>query len=965
MNYKHILSIAFLLIAGIITSAVANEADWMPDANLRQKVRAKLGLDAGAELTQAQMTELTKLWATDNNISDLTGLELATNLTQLSMWKNDISDLTPIQGLTQLTFLNINHNDVSDISALSGLTALTRLNMKQNNIVDVSPLLTLVNLNKLIIEGNPLTNAHLLSQLTDLNEIDIDIPEPPVVDTPPEPPKQVLDTTPPGISISVPEGIQNGAFDVTITFSESVSDFVQDDLSLEGSTAAATITAWSANTDKTVYTATITPTTSGEVILNIAADVATDIANNPNTAAIEQSVSVDVDSPSVTLTLSAFGQGGNNNRIDIQITFTEPVEGFEQTDLSVTTEDLTQLDSTNPPPIVSITGWTPGPDKTTYTAYITTYTETEGQVIVSVPADIAMDVAGNPNIAGEPLTVDIDQPLLYVFVHSAGPTGSAPTTGCQIISPISNLLGDPGHPGRLDVNKDGSIDEDDVALVEAALGQSGDGIVNSRTDINCDDTVDEDDLALLNDTESPSVRITVPTDAQPGAFGIKISFSEIVFDFDVTDISFEGSTATATPTLTVVIWGRSTIAYNVDITPTTNGDVVISIPADAAEDALGNKNTASAAQTVTVDMGVPSVSLTSGSADENGVFDIVITFSEAVSGFVQGDLHLSGSANPSITAWETSDDTVFTATITPASNGRIDYYVPAAVATDADNNPNIASARYSRDVDRPTVTVSVPTDEQSGAFDITFSFSEIVFDFEQTDISLAGSTAEATITDWTVVSHFLIQYGTRYEATITPTTSGTVVISVPAGVAIDIAGNHNTASDTHSVTVSLPDVGGNAPSAVLSRITNLLETTSLELLDLEQFESQLQLLRAESDGSVIYLQAIAVLESTLAAMRPEKTRLLANYPNPFNPETWIPYHLANPSNVQITIYDARGSVVRQLDLGHQREGYYTSRNRAAYWDGRNDFGERVASGVYFYHLRADNMSLLRKMLILK
>ena len=347
MNYKHILSIAFLLIAGIITSAVADEADWMPDANLRQKVRAKLGLDAGAELTQAQMTELTKLWATDNNISDLTGLEHATNLTQLSMWKNDISDLTPIQGLTQLTFLNINHNDVSDISALSGLTALTRLNMKQNNIVDVSPLLTLVNLNKLIIEGNPLTNAHLLSQLTDLNEIDIDIPEPPVVDTPPDPPKQVLDTTPPGISISVPEGIQNRAFDVTITFSESVSDFVQDDLSLEGSTAAATITAWSANTDKTVYTATITPTTSGEVILNIAADVATDIANNPNTAAIEQSVSVDVDSPSVTLTLSAFGQGGNNNRIDIQITFTEPVEGFEQTDLSVTTEDLTQLDLTH------------------------------------------------------------------------------------------------------------------------------------------------------------------------------------------------------------------------------------------------------------------------------------------------------------------------------------------------------------------------------------------------------------------------------------------------------------------------------------------------------------------------------------------------------------------------------------------------------------------------------------------
>ena len=105
--------------------------------------------------------------------------------------------------------------------------------------------------------------------------------------------------------------------------------------------------------------------------------------------------------------------------------------------------------------------------------------------------------------------------------------------------------------------------------------------------------------------------------------------------------------------------------------------------------------------------------------------------------------------------------------------------------------------------------------------------------------------------------------------------------------------------------------------------------------------------------------------NTETGTSPNQTLLLANYPNPFNPETWIPYHLANPSDVQITIYDARGSVVRRLELGHQPEDYYTSRSRAAYWDGRNAVGERVASGIYFYQLRADNMSLLRKMLILK
>ena len=112
-------------------------------------------------------------------------------------------------------------------------------------------------------------------------------------------------------------------------------------------------------------------------------------------------------------------------------------------------------------------------------------------------------------------------------------------------------------------------------------------------------------------------------------------------------------------------------------------------------------------------------------------------------------------------------------------------------------------------------------------------------------------------------------------------------------------------------------------------------------------------------------KGIAKLQRLLASLVPEETVLLPNYPNPFNPETWIPYQLANSSGVTITIYDMRGTVVRQLDLGHQREGYYTRRSRAAYWDGRNAVGESVASGIYFYQLKADNMSLLRKMVILK
>ena len=115
----------------------------------------------------------------------------------------------------------------------------------------------------------------------------------------------------------------------------------------------------------------------------------------------------------------------------------------------------------------------------------------------------------------------------------------------------------------------------------------------------------------------------------------------------------------------------------------------------------------------------------------------------------------------------------------------------------------------------------------------------------------------------------------------------------------------------------------------------------------------------------VYLRGIAALEQLLAALTPKETVLLPNYPNPFNPETWIPYQLVHAADVQITIYDIKGVMVRQLDLGYQSAGYYTNRSKAAYWDGHNESGESVASGVYFYQLRAGDYTATRRMVIVK
>ena len=123
--------------------------------------------------------------------------------------------------------------------------------------------------------------------------------------------------------------------------------------------------------------------------------------------------------------------------------------------------------------------------------------------------------------------------------------------------------------------------------------------------------------------------------------------------------------------------------------------------------------------------------------------------------------------------------------------------------------------------------------------------------------------------------------------------------------------------------------------------------------------------RSIADKDAIVKRGIEVFEQLLESVVPRETALLANYPNPFNPETWIPYRLAEASDVTLTIYDTKGGLVRRLEMGHQLAGYYTDRGNAAYWDGRNDGGESVASGIYFYVLATPSFRDLRRMVIVK
>ena len=156
-----------------------------------------------------------------------------------------------------------------------------------------------------------------------------------------------------------------------------------------------------------------------------------------------------------------------------------------------------------------------------------------------------------------------------------------------------------------------------------------------------------------------------------------------------------------------------------------------------------------------------------------------------------------------------------------------------------------------------------------------------------------------------------------------------------------------------------------ASAAPVALNPDLIGAIGTESADAAAIEAWIAQARLEDDGSLAFKQGIANLENLLASLIPEETALLHNYPNPFNPETWIPYQLAESAEVTLTIYDINGQLVRRLAVGHQAAGMYKSRSRAIYWDGQNRLGEPVASGLYFYTLTTGDFTATRRMLILK
>ena len=575
----------------------------------------------------------------------------------------------------------------------------------------------------------------------------------------------------PTVAIAGPADLQSGAFDVTITFSESVTGFAQSDVTVSNGA----VTAFSGSGGS--YTATITPAASGTVTVDVPAGVATGGEENGNEAASQFSVNVLLprwirfEGPATVRT--------TDDPFEIRAIFSEaPAPGSVSS-----TRWHCELSSV----------WD-GPSVLRYTA-APGYTEQRGG---TWPYTVKIQLSWRdpredhpPLVATYQVDVDPDPPRLRDRLGITGPT--VPQNGPFEVRLQVSEGGLVGFTSGDITVVNGSVtsfeaDSDygryyTVQITPAASGKVSVSVgAATFKDLAGWDNKASAVFSVHADLDAPTVDITGPAVAQNGPFDAAITFSEPVTGFEQGDVTVGNGTVTA--------FSGSGDSYTATVAPAATGAVTVDVAAIVAVDEAGNGNASASRYSVQADLDAPTVQIAGPADTQNGPFIATITFSEDVAGFEQGDLTVG---NGTVTAFSGSGDS-YTATITPAGSGIVTVDVAARAARDSAGNGNTPATRFSVhvDVDRPSASITGPAATQTGAFDVSISFSEEVTGFEQGDMTVDNGTVTA-----------FSGSGGSYSATITPTATGLVTVDVTANAATDAVGNGNTPAERLSVTASL------------------------------------------------------------------------------------------------------------------------------------------------------------------
>ena len=620
----------------------------------------------------------------------------------------------------------------------------------------------------------------------------------------------------------LPEGVQNAAFEVTITFSEAVSGFEMSDIAFSDDSAAASVTDLTLDeNDDTVYTAEITPAdgADGDVIFQVPEDVvkpadADEDAEDDNAASSSQTVKVDLVPPEVSSIEGA--DNPQNSPFDLTITFSEPVRDFQQSELHIVFEDDSSASST-------ITSFSPKDAtedyNTEYTVSISPPADTKDMLSVSVPADVAQDLASNKNKVSASHNVHIDtiKPTVTITVPAMEQKGAFDltitfsedvtgfgTSGVMVTGEArATAVSGSGKDYEVTITPNGNKESDVTLQVKANAAQDLAGNNNTASSVTS---------PVHIDTIVPTVEsIGGPSPGEKnGPFDVTVTFTE-----DVTGFGTSGVMVTGEARATAV--SGSGADYRVTITPNGNkeSDVTLRVKANAAQDLAGNNNTASSVTSpVHIDTIVPTVESIGGPSpgEKNGPFDVTVTFTEDVTGFGTSGIMVTGEATATAVSGSGKD---YEVTITPNANKESDVtlQVKANAVQDLAGNNNTASSVTSPvhiDTIVPTVMVTdVPDIEKNVPFDLTVTFSEPVNGFAVPGGLTLRLVTEPGVTSVSPIAAVTLKSGVDGEAvyvvTITPNTAGAegdVTVTVNATTVQDFALNDNaTPSGSHTIHV--------------------------------------------------------------------------------------------------------------------------------------------------------------------
>ena len=894
-------------------------------------VAAVPGVDNADDVTSAHLTAITHLdlgykGITSLKSGDFSGLPA---LTELNLSGNSISNISVLSGLTKLRELNLGDNSISNISALSGLTKLTILDLADNSITNVSALERLTALTYLDLSGNPISNydplRRLLAAIDEIEEhpgLRLDINIPPVFTEGTRTTRSVAEYTPSDQDIGDPVSATDANKD---HLSYSLEGTDADSFSINSSTGQLQTNAALRYQTKRSYSVTVSVDDGYSGTDTIAVTINVTDVNEASITPVNQRTQQVQDA-----ILAEVPEADNADEVTV-------AHLAAITELDLAYENIASLKSGDFSGLPSLTELVLSGNSISNISVLSgltklTYLDLSWNSISNIwtlsglTKLTYLDLSGNSITSVsvlERLTTLTDLKLSDNSISNYDPLR-------RLLTAIDGIE---GHQGlTLDINippvfTEGTSTTRSVAEYTPPSQDIGDPV--SATD------ADGEYLSYsLEGTDADSFSINGSTgQLQTSAalnYETKRSYSVTVS----VDDGYEGGTDTIAVTIYVTNVNEALItpvnqrtqevqdAIVDKVSGVDNADDVTPAHLAAITDfslrsegitSLKSSDFSGLSSLANLDLSgnsISDISVLSGltKLTELNLSDNSISNISALSGLTKlTTLYLERNSISNVSALER----LTKLTNLYLESNPISDYAPLRrlkkanpvlyISINIDNNPPQFT--------QGTNTTRAIAEDAGFYTDIgepisatdTDPYDTLTYRFAPEPFG----TSDAEIFGIDPTSGQLYNYD---ELDYEEQTSYTVIVEVSDG---------NGGMDRITVTIYVRDVAGAAPS---------LETSTLI---------------------------------------PNQTGLLTNFPNPFNPETWIPYQLAKPAEVTLTIYDIRGVVVRELKLGHQPAGFYHNRSRAIHWDGRNAFGEKVATGVYFYTLKAGNFTATRKLLIRK